>query len=311
MEIKQVSDILTLIYEEIKDKNTFMGKEAVPLSSHFFPYLARKYRLLPHRIPVLMDILVNVKMVFSLPVAEIKEAGETTSLNGYVLTKGDLIVKLRKHYEQLFEHLYTDEFQRKMPVEKLILEFSTKREEYNNTPIGIVANITTLLAHYQSHLERNILKFAESEKEKALAAALLAADSFDTFVISGKEGEHKGASSTKISAKNPDPQKNTSSADQLDEIHAYTSSHSLDRTLKLYGIELYTRACFREYQFSHLIKVIEDGHIKKSGDLKTVKRILEKERMNSDRDMKINEYANDINTLMKCINEKLRQQEQA
>ncbi len=74
----------------------------------------------------------------------------------------------------------------------------------------------------------------------------------------------------------------------------------------MYGVEFYTRLCFRDYQFSVMQKIVEEGMISKENDLKAVKTLLDKARQNSDNDVKINDYAKEINELLKTINLKLK-----
>jgi hypothetical protein len=313
MKFNDSREILNTVFNEIRDRNTLMGKDAVPLTSQLFPLLAKKYRLDQSRIPSLMQILKNANMIFSFPVAEILDEGKAYSIEGYVITRGDLILKLRKRYEETFEKLYTDEFQRKMPADKLVTEFANKRQEFNNTPLGITANIVMMLIHYQGVLERNILKYSEKMQEKELASLLPKAGPPESFVLSrGDESEaatSAGASTNASERKFTDdkePGRRATDTDRGEEMRQIGGTQSIDKTMKMYGIEFYTRVCFREYQFTHMQKIIDDGNITRTSDLKTVKKLLEKERMNSDKDQRINEYAREINDLMKSINGALK-----
>jgi len=71
-------------------------------------------------------------------------------------------------------------------------------------------------------------------------------------------------------------------------------------------VEFYSRVCFREYQFTLVQKLIEDGHIADSDDLMQAKKMLQKTRANSDQDLNLQKYAHDINDLERIINDKLK-----
>ena len=84
------------------------------------------------------------------------------------------------------------------------------------------------------------------------------------------------------------------------------SKNSIEKTLTVYGVEFYSRVCFREYQFGLIQKLIEDGHINERDDLMLAKKMLQKTRANSDQDLNLQKYAHDINDLEKLINEKIK-----
>lgn len=303
MKFNDIREIITTVLKEIGERNTLMGKDPVPLSSQLFPALEKKYRLQKNRIPSIIQMLVKANMIFSFPVADSVEDGSSSAIEGYVVTKGDIIIKLRKRYEETFEKLYTDEFQRKVPAEKLVLEFSGKRQDFNNTPLGIVANIVVMLIHYQGVLERNILKYSEKTQEKEMTSLLATAGPLETFVIScGDEIEEAPA----VTDAPKETLRRATDSERSEEMRQISAGQSIEKTLKMYGVEFYTRVCFREYQFAHMQKIIDDGSITKASDLKSVKKLLEKERTNSDKDLRINEYAREINDLMKSINNALK-----
>ena len=306
MDFTSLKDLVLIVYDEIRDRNSRFTGDAVPISSQLIPLLAQKYSLDTGKIPALFEILVKSKMIFAFPVTS-NEGSHSDQKFGFVITKGDVIQSIRKKYEQLFEKLYTDEFHKKVPVEKLILEFTSRRSEFNDTPLGIFAGIVTMLQHYQSLLERNILQYSDKNKEKELAVEIGKCGPIKSyFNDSYKPAQQKNNNPAPASKQSADAVRRAVDTPRYDELKAYTSNNSMEKTLKLYGVEFYTRVCFREYKFNHVQRVIEDDFIKKTGDLKTIKTLLEKERMNSDKDIRINEYASEINSLMKCINNRLK-----
>jgi hypothetical protein len=305
-------ELVKTIYDEIKNRNTSLVGDVVPVSTQYFPYLAKKFHLNPEKIQSIIDILSNSKFIISFPVADSGDASKP--VNGFIITKGDVIAVARKKSGEYFERLYTDEFSKKVPVEKLIVEFTSKREEFNNTPLGIAANITMMLAHYQSMVERNIMQYSDKNKEKLFDEEINRAAPLEEFLAQSspavqKENVVKKSAPVKSEPNgksSEDAKRRAHDLPQYDEFKTYMQNNSIEKTIKLYGVEFYTRVCFREYQFALMRKLISEGHIKKECDLRVVKQLLEKERITADKDHQLNTYAQEINALMKCINDQLK-----
>jgi hypothetical protein len=314
MGFSSLSELVKIIYDEIKNRNTALVGDVVPVSTQFFPFLAKKFHLNPEKIQCIVDILSNAKFIISFPVADSGDAAKP--VNGFIVTKGDVISAARKRNGEYFERLYTDEFSKKVPVEKLIVEFTSKREKFNNTPLGIAANITMMLAHYQSMVERNIMQYSDKNKDKIFEEEMGKAAPLEDFLARDTHAPAPKESAVKkpTQAKNDscgkavdETKRRAMDLPQYDEFKAYMLNNSIEKTIKLYGVEFYTRVCFREYQFALMRKLISEGHIKKESDLRTVKLLLDKERMTADKDHQLNTYAQEINALMKCINDLLKE----
>jgi hypothetical protein len=309
MQSDSVLDLVKSVYSEILYRNTSISKDVIPVSTEFFPYLEKRLNIDPDKIPEIMEILTEAKMIFSFVLSNSSIKQEV--VNGFVVTKGDVILAALKRSNDTLETLYSHECNRKTPADKLILELSGKREKYNNTPIGIAANISMMLAHYKSLLERNILQYSEKIQSKLLAEVLRDKPSIEEYIKKPEKSKPKaaGSSFTREVEKTetpPETSRHVSEASIFSEFSSFSKNHPIEKTLKIYGIELYTRSCFRDYQFNLIQKLLDDGHISTHDDLLKIKQLLEKERMNSDKNIKLNEYAGEINNLMKCINDKLK-----
>jgi len=312
MEIISLIELALAVYREIELSNTSysLGKDVVPLSDKFVPYLEKKLNLAPEKIPILFEILAKSKMIFSFPINEPKNKED--EIRGLVIAKGPIIISVRKKCDEVFEKLYTHEFNRKVPIEKLLVEFSSVKKDFENTPLGIAANISSMLLHSQNTLERNILQYSEKITTKLLSTELEKCDPLETFFKhSAKDNKPDMNASKKAPAvkqiKTAESQKKGSiDTLQPNDVLNPAKNNSIEKTLKLYGVEFYTRLCFRDYQFSVMQKIVEEGMISKENDLKAVKTLLDKARQNSDNDVKINDYAKEINELLKTINLKLK-----
>ena len=169
-----------------------------------------------------------------------------------------------------------------------------------------MANIAISLGYFEKNLEWNISKYNAAFQAKELDVQLSIAGSLD-FYLQKKDGAVKETGKMSAQKKSDDNNSRRAvDAEHIDEFRDYLKKNTLERTLNVYGVEFYTRVCFRDYQFSQIRRVIDFGLVKKRTDLMTIKRLLLRERGNADQDLKIQEYAQEINLLEKAINDKLK-----
>ncbi len=203
---------------------------------------------------------------------------------------------------------YSHEFSTKYSVERIIKEFIPKIQDYNNKPLGKIANVVINLMNIQSILERNIMLYGVKWQEKQLKTEIENSDPLNCFIELKGAGAEPGPD--KEGRKEPgEGGRRSADAVKYEDISKYLSKNSIEKTLAVYGVEFYSRLCFREYQFPLVQKLIEEGIIHLKDDLKLVKKMLQKTRANSDQDLNLQKFAKDINSLEKLINEKIKQSE--
>ncbi|MCP4131778.1 MAG: hypothetical protein GY754_12435 [bacterium] len=325
-----MKDLINNIYEEILSRNTYLDKFSVPQSDDFFQEIANRYKLILFNVPKLFKMLENAKMIFSFTIVEEDRSKKIRKVEGYVITKGDTIRKLIKHYEGIFLDHYAAEFTEKPSIDKAIQNIAPKVKDYNNTPLGNIARIFISLATFMDELEKNISQYSKSIQEKKLEEELEGCS--PASFVAGEGGGIAAASSSPTARSKPkakagawkepvETSSGTSSgtnsgsgqprkakdSSQPEKAMEYGDIQSNKKALSIYGVDFYTRICFRDYQFSVIQKLIDEGSINKEKDLLTIKKYLKKERANADQDMKVQEFAQDINMLEKSINSRMKQ----
>lgn len=297
-----LEELLITIYADIRKRNTGRGPEAIPRSDEFFDRIAKAYSLIPFAIPKLIKILVDSHKIFSFKIADADRKHHTARIDGFVVAEGPVIKSLLEHSNDELVRAYSQEFSAKYSVERIIKELFPKLDEHNNTPLGRAANTVISLMGFQSTLERNIMQYGQKWQEKQIREEIEKSDSISSFIdakgaLTG--GEREGADDDEKHRRATDTQK-------YEELKKYISKNTIGKTLNVYGVEFYARVCFREYQFTLVQKLIEDGHINKKDDLSVLKNLLRKTRANSDQDKNLQKYAHDINDLEKLINDTLK-----
>jgi hypothetical protein len=303
--MKDLEELLEAIYIVIRKRNTERGPFAVPQSDEFFDKITKDYSLIPYSIPNLIKILVDSHKIFSFVIVEADHKERVRRVDGFVVTEGNIIKLLLEFFSDELVRVYSHEFSTKYSVERIIKEFIPKLKEYNNTPLGNTANIVINLMSLQSLLERNIMIYGAKWQEKQIKLEIEKSDPLSGFIdMKAGEMENHEAGATVIQENNS---RRAVDSGKYEDFRKYQSKNSLDKTLTVYGIEFYTRVCFRDYQFSLVFKIIDDDFLKDPDDLMTVKKMLQKIRANSDQDLNLQKFAKDINDLEKLINQKLKQ----
>jgi hypothetical protein len=302
--IKNLEELLTSIFTDIRKYNSNRTMQAVPQSDWFFEEIQDRYSLIPFTIPKLVKILTDSHKIFTFKIVEADGKERIRRVDGMVTTEGNIIKTLLGMYGDELVRAYSHEFSKKFSVERIIKEFFPKLDVYNNTHIGKVANIVIHLMSFESILERNIAQYNIKWQEKQLKAELEKSDLLSSFIdggtaVSNSEGGDSGRASSDILRRAIDLPK-------YEEFKRYMSKNSIEKTLIVYGVEFYSRVCFREYQFNLVQKLIEDGHISDASDLLLAKKMLQKTRANSDQDLNLQKYAHDINDLERIINDKIK-----
>lgn len=304
--MNDLEELLTTIYIDIRKRNTERGLQAIPQSDEFFLQITRDYSLIPYAIPKLIKMLVDSHKIFSFPIIEADRKERIRRIDGFVVAEGNIVKALLEKYGDELIRAYSHEFATKYSVERIIKEFFPRLHEYNNTPLGKMANIVINLMAVQSTLERNIMQYGVKWQENQLKAEIATSDPISYFIDSKTDktfsGDNTGNETEEQSPRVTD-------AGKFEDFKKYLSKNSVEKTITVYGVEFYSRVCFREYQFSLVQKLIEDDIIKDKEDLKLVKKMLQKTRSNSDQDLNLQKYANDINDLEKLINNRIKQSE--
>jgi hypothetical protein len=303
--MKDLEELLKTIYIDIRKQNCERSPQAIPQSDIFFEYLTKTYSVIPYAIPNLIKILVDVHKIFSFKIVEADRKNSIRRVEGFVVVEGNIIKSLLEFFTDELIREYSHEFSAKYSVEKIIKEFFPKLDEYNNTTLGKTANIVINLMSFQSTLERAIMQYNPKWQEKQIRIEIEKSDDLSSFIDQpGGNLQNRGGGAAHDA---DDKNRRITDTPKYEEFKKYMSRNTIEKTLTVYGMEFYSRVCFREYQFSLVQKLIEDDHINDVDDLLIVKKVLRKTRANSDQDLNLQKYAHDINDLEKAINDKIKQ----
>ncbi len=311
MSDNELSVIVDEIYFEIEKRNSRTDDKSIPLSIDLFPYLTEKFKLDESKIPGLIGILVNSHKIFNFDIVKEDKTAGVECIYGFVAAEMTIVNSLARQYEKELIRVYFEEFQKHLPSQKLIDELKLTISRHNNTPLGKYGNIAINLSEYEELLKKDYVYAREARqyspewKQKQLKKEIELAGPVSSYlkqVTSPEKKEEK-----KSLSKGP-VEKKRRQLDNIKNADAVVNSlkNSMEKNLAAYGLEFYTRVCFREYKFQLMIKVVEEGLIKSRDEMLTLSKLIRKLRSHADKDADLFKYANDINRLEKLVNEKLK-----
>ncbi len=309
MKFDSVQELIDKIYENIKNRNTHIGDFSIPHADTFYEELISQYNLIPFTVPKLLKILNNSHLIFTFNVVEKDMKKKLTAIDAYVVSDLGTIILLKDYFEKRFVEEFTVQFNKKTDSMIALKDFIPRIQEFNNTALGIAALKLINLIHFETRLQKEVSNFSKKKKAELLEAELQNCDPI-TFFISdtGKRQEVKRAEPARSEAQKTESQKaRITDNESYSDFLFNSKSQPIKKTLSVYGIEFYCRVCFREYQFHLITELINDKIIMKAGEFLTLKKLLKKVRSHADQDQKLQEFAVEINTLERLINEKLKE----
>ncbi|MGL4368942.1 MAG: hypothetical protein ACRCUT_04625 [Spirochaetota bacterium] len=310
-----MDDVVSLvekIYHEIESRNNTLTRNPIPQSDEFTGKVASLFNLDQTKISELIQTLVNSFMIFSFDTVDENIPLGIKKVEGYALADGPLLERLKKACNEELELQYTNQFTIKLSCDKIRGEVASKWEQFNNTDVGRVFRMSIMLERCSRILEREIMKYGKRSQEKQFAAECAKLSNLESYLKKNSENKdsewidvgvqsapaHPSAAKTAFHEKNSDGAKEKE-ADLKNPAFRAT----IEKTIRVYGVEFYSRTCFKNYQFSLMQKIIAENLISGEKNLSAVKEVLRKVRSNSDKDENLQKYAAEINQLDKMINE--------
>jgi hypothetical protein len=305
-----LKSLLEEIHFEIEKRNGKADDNSIPTSIDFFPYLGKKYRLDEKKIPDLIGILTNSHKIFNFDIVKEDKAGNVECEYGFVVAEISIVNSLAKKFEKEVVRVYFEELEKHLSPQKIIDELKYSIDSYNNTTLGRLGNIVLKLSEYGEILKsdysyaREARQYSTEWKENRFEKELKGAGEIDFYLKleeKPEQEERKRSPEKQVKKKRRQVDK-VSNADSV----VNNMKSSMEKNLAVYGIEFYTRVCFREYKFPLMIKIVEDGLIKNRGEMQVLSKMIRSLRSHADKDSELHRHANDINKLEKLVNEKLK-----
>jgi hypothetical protein len=289
------------IYEEVKKRNSKTDITSVPHSDEFVKFVSGSMGVGEDLSKKILKVLIASHKILSIEIVAEDTVREIPRVDGFVISEYNAIRILKNYYQQELVMEYEKQFNKRVLIHQVIKEIFPLLKSLNNTQIGQIANKAIMLAEYERLLEKDFEEYTPEWKEKHLEIELNRANLTQV--------EKKKKDIKDIPTKRKPVKENISNravdSDQYNNYLSRSESYPLQRILQIYGMKFFLQVNMRNYKFSYIAKLVEDGQINNRQDLLLMKEMIQTVKSNIEKDAKIKQYIEDLHTLERVVVHKL------
>lgn len=292
-------EIANEIYEEIKLRNAEPGEKCIPHSDEFVNYIAGSIGISIEQAQQLLKALVDSHKIFAIEIVAQDRERNIPRIEGFVDSNLASLRKLKIYYQDVLVKMYENEYYKRTSYHQVVKELIPLTDRLNNTNMGQILNKAVMTGELERLLEKSYDEYTEEWKNEKLEAIL--------YQLKNSGESPDVAGEDKKDADKKDDRNRASRAVDSKEYQDFVSkskSYPLDRIIKIYGIEFFLRVHIRRYMFSYLAKLIEEN-VLKDNTLVVLREMLKTVKLNSERDTKLKDFRDDINSLERVIKHSL------
>jgi len=292
-----LSENVEIIFKAILAQNSLNTREAVPHSDEFTRKMESTHGFPPGFTDKCVRLLKDAHKIFIIEIVQEDDDREVEKIEAYIDADMSTVRRLKNIYQKLLQDIYEEENHQRLMAHQIIRELFPKMNLYNNTPMGHIANKAIMLEEYELLLEKDFSQYTESWKEERIAE-LFEESGEDLEALLGVE--KKQEPEPEIVVKKP-VNKRAVDSGKGSELSSMASLQSIDKVLRIYGIDFFYRVNLRKYNFDLIRMVIEQKKITSRDDLTLLRKMIQKIRDNADRDPGLTEHLEKLQNLERII----------
>lgn len=284
------------VHAKIIEKNTLLSLESIPHSDVFLKTIESMLGIEAGELRRVITILKESHYILSIEILKEDKKNDIKRVEGYVDASLSTIRELKNFFQKVLMDDYERQFHNRLMVHQIVKEIYSRGSSFVNTPLGQTANKAIMLEEYTNLIEKEFHEFTESWKEKKLDE-----------IIANYETEQKRfvEKSSDAVPKKYDAEQELSRGRAVDsaEYSDYSQGghRSMKKMVSIYGVEFFFRVNLRNYKFSNIADAVENREIDRKSDLKMLKEMIRKLRINMDIDSKLYDYTEEINHLERLV----------
>ncbi len=291
--------VINSVYQKIVEYNSKDNLKAIPHSDAFEKDIVALYGLKEHELKRILTILKESHMIFTFEITQEDKDRDIKRINGYV--EADLVTvrRLKSYFQRLLMDEYEQQFNTQLLFHRIAREVYTNPTAFKNTPLGQLANKAIMLDEYEHLLEKEYGEYTESWKKEKLNEIIQNTDNLLTeqkVPLKKKDTDDEQKSL---------PSQRAVDSREYQEFSSTSSGQSLNKILKIYGVEFFFRVSLRKYQFDQLTDIIEKKVIYRRQDLKQLKSMLQKVKKNTAFDPNLKKHSDAISRLDRTVSKNI------
>lgn len=289
------SSLDTITRETLKriiNYNSRKDGDPLPHSDTFFRELESTYLVEKAYIKKVIEILRESHNIFALELQQQDKAHDLPRIEAYVEADLVSIRRLKERYQDELVRAYRDQYKRDLLVHQIIKEIFPEMNRLKGTPLGMIANKAIMLEEYEKLVEKSYDEFNDTWKSTKLEELI---KENETVLLTNKEmkaGEEEDEE---------DSPRRAIDSDEYIDYAEQANKYSINKQLRIYGIDFFFRVHLRKYNFELLREVVEKRYIDRRDDLKKLQQMIRSIRNNEDTDEQFMKHRDSLYLLERAI----------
>ena len=283
------------LYKKIAETNSNLNVDSIPSSDVFLRKMESTMGISIGELTKIISILRDCHKILIIELEKEDKAHDNKKIEGYVAADLEIIKNLKNYYQSVLEEGYNKQYNTRLHIYQIIKEIFPKLASLKNTPLGQIANKAIMLDEFQKYIEKVYEEFTPDWQEKKYNEII-------SFYEKGESAEEQIKEDYSVSSSD---ERRAIDDDQYKDFKSGAATKAVNKLLQIYGVDFFFRVYLRKYEFDFLKNVIDAGHIDKKTDLKLLKSMLKKIRLNFDKDDKLIEHSEELYQLEKAVTKML------
>ncbi len=296
-----IKDNVEKIFRRIVLHNGLNNLNSIPHSDVFLPEMESLFGISRADLEIIISILKESHKIMVMEISKEDKDKKLEKVQGYVDADLMTISKLGNIFHRALEEEYENQSGQKKTALHVIKELIPRMQYISHTPMGKLLNKAIMLNEFERMLEKDYKDFSEEWKEENLNLQL----ELNKSVL---EGVGKRKDDSKIIEKVPEsvlpaPKKSQRAVDssQHEEFQMQSNRVSVNKVLKIYGVDFFFRVNLRKCNFKYIKEVLESGVIDRRSDLMLLKEMMKKIKANMPFDSELENYHDEIMSLDRIV----------
>jgi hypothetical protein len=290
--IQAIQENIEKVFRRIVSKNSLLDSNAIPHSDVFYNEIESSMGLTKAEIDIIISILDESHKIFVMEISKEDKGKKIEKVQGYIDADYNTVQKLKTVFHRLLEGEYENYAGKKKTAHQIIKEMIPKLHYINNSPMGRILNKAIMLDEYDRLLDRGYKEYTEEWKEENLKIQI----EINSGIFKDINAE-KNSPPPEIEAPVKKAVRRAVDSPLHEDYLKQSSRSSINKLLKIYGIEFFFRVNLRNYKFTYLKSILESGVIERKQDLLVIKGMISKVKNHIEVDRDLENYADDIQAL--------------
>jgi hypothetical protein len=287
------------IFNWIKKENAKDSLGSIPHSDTFAKQIMAAMGVPESELKKIIDILKESHKILVFEISKEDPLHNLKKTEAFVEADLMTIARLKNFFQKKLMEEYENKYSKRLNVHQIIKEIFPNIRMLNNTPLGYIANKAIMLEEYENLLEKEYQYYSETWKDNRLQE--LTVENREFFTETKKKGPG-GDNDTIIKEKQTDPSKRRAiDSDEYSNFAARQSKESIKKLLQIYGVDFFFRVHLRKYDFDIIIAAIEIKEIDRKSDLRLLKEMIKKIKLNFERDPELEKHEDKLYKLERAI----------